>query len=124
MQQAGRTLMLSDLAREFQWVQMLGWSEDELESVPVHEEATAGDEMLNLSNFGGTALGVSANAGGGTSANTRSIQNLWVYRRETPPPLWDRLRELMNRGGPSGYNASGQFGETSTETFPPSQPGR
>ena len=62
MQQAGRTLMLSDLAREFQWVQMLGWSEDELESVPVHEEATAGDEMLNLSNFGGTALGVSANA--------------------------------------------------------------
>jgi hypothetical protein len=85
----------------------------------VYEEATSGDEMLNLSNVGGTALGVSANAGGGTSADARSLPNLWVYRGQTPPPHWDRLRELMNRGGPSGYNASGQFGEEAMATFPP-----
>ncbi|MBX5492540.1 MAG: hypothetical protein IRZ14_15420 [Chloroflexi bacterium] len=114
-----RALTLFDLADQYQWIRMLGWSEDELRQVPVHHQATAGTEMLNLANFGGTALGVSTNAGGGTSAQVRAIPNLWVYRPEVPAPLWERLRELADRGGPSGYQASGKFGEVGESTFPP-----
>jgi hypothetical protein len=122
MTSQARTLTLFDYAADYQWIRLLGWTDDELRRVPVHEQATAGDEMINLANFGGTPLGVSANAGGGTSAEARSIRNLWVYKSTTPPELWARLRELADRGGPSGYNASGEFGEVGQADFPPVAP--
>ncbi len=113
-------MTLFDYRQTLQWVRMLGWSEDELRQVPVHEQATAGEDYLNLANFGGTALGVSERAGGGTSANVRAVRNLYVYRRELPAHLWQRLAELANRGGPSAFEESGQFGERGTGSdFPP-----
>ncbi len=115
-------LTLFDYAADYQWIRLLGWTDEELRGVRVHEQATSGDEMINLANFGGTALGVSANAGGGTSADARSIPNLWVYKSSTPPALWERLQDLANRGGPSAYNASGQFGEVGEASFPPGAP--
>lgn len=113
-------LTLYDYRNTLQWVRHLGWTDDELSQVPVHEQATAGEEYLNLANMGGTALGVSARAGGGTSADIGSIHNLYVYKREVPEHLWNRLAEIMNRGGTSGYEESGKFGEVGERTdFPP-----
>ena len=118
-QQAGRTLTLHDLAADHQWIRMLGWSDDQLRDVLVHEEATAGDEMINLSNFGGTALGTSQNAGGGTSADARAIRNLFVYKSETPADSWRRLKDIVDQGGPSGYNKLAQSGDSGDVKFPP-----
>ena len=114
-------LTLYDYKDLLQWVRMLGWSDDELRQVPVHEEATAGEPYLNLANFGGTGLGVTERAqGGGTSANVRSIRNLYVYQSETPPELYRRLEELATRGGPSAFEESGKFGERGeADDFPP-----
>ena len=53
-------LTLFDYAADYQWIRLLGWTDEELRGVRVHEQATSGDEMINLANFGGTALGVSA----------------------------------------------------------------
>ena len=119
VEQEQRVKTLFDYAADYQWIRMLGWTNKDLKSVVVHEQATSADEMINLSNFGGTALGVSANAGGGTSADTRSIPNLWVYRQMTPTHLWQQLKEIADRGGPSGYNLSGRFGEVGEAEFPP-----
>lgn len=105
-------LTLFDYRDELQWVRLLGWSDEQLRSVPVHEQFPAGEECLDLANWAGTALGVTEAGGGGpTSADTRSIRNMWVCRAETPPELWDQLKALYDKGGPSGYE-TGVFGET------------
>jgi len=87
---------------------MMGWSEKELRSVPIHYDATSHattgpeDEYLNLANFGNTGLGVtSLGMGGGTSANTRSLENIYVYRSDCPPQLFDRLRRTMEEEKPA-----------------------
>ena len=114
------SLTLYDYADEYQWIRMLGWSEEDLRKVPVHEEASSGEEYLNLANFGGTPLGVSAVAGGGTSGNVRAIRNLYVYKSEVPDNLWQKLADLANRGGPSAFEEDGQFGERGfRQDFPP-----
>lgn len=114
-------LTLYDYRDTLQWVRLLGWSDDELQKVPVHEQATAGEDYLNLSNFGGTALGVTERGGGGpTSAAIGSIRNLYVYRSEVPDDLYRKLADLVNRGGPSGYEEDGVFGEVGERpSFPP-----
>ncbi|HEX5416795.1 MAG TPA: hypothetical protein VFZ25_14095 [Chloroflexota bacterium] len=106
MAQHGRTLY--DYAQDHQWVRMMGWSDQELRSVPIHYEATSHattgpeDEYLNLANFGNTGLGVtSLGMGGGTSADTRSLQNIYVYRSDCPPQLYDRLRRTMEEEKPA-----------------------
>jgi len=105
MAQHGRTL--HDYAQDHQWVRMMGWSEKELRSVPIHYDATSHattgpeDEYLNLANFGNTGLGVtSIDMGGGTSANTRSLENIYVYQSDTPPQLFERLRRIMEEEKP------------------------
>jgi hypothetical protein len=106
-----------DYAADYQWMRLLGWTDDQLRSVPIHEEASSEHEMLNLSNFGGTALQAYAGLGDETSADARSIPNLWVYRDETPPALWQQLQDLVDRGGPSGYNEIDP--NTQEVNFPP-----
>ena|SRR5579884_3225554 len=93
-------LTLFDYGRDHQWVRQMGWSDDELRSVPIHYEATSAADYLNLANFGNTALGVSSVAGGGTSAHTRSIQNVYVYQNDTPPQLYERLQRMMDQEAP------------------------
>lgn len=113
-------MTLYDYRRTLQWVRELGWTDDELSQVPVHEQATAGEDYLNLANMGGTPLGVTVRGGGGTSADVESIRNMYVYKSEVPEHLWNRLAEIMDRGGTSGYEASGKFGEVGDRTdFPP-----
>ena len=119
-QQAGRSLTMQDLAAEMQWIRMLGWSDDQLRSVLVHEEATGGDEIINLSDFGGTALGVNPGSMGGASAGVGALRNMWVYKSETPGECWSQLQQLAAQGGPSGFNKLAQSGQTETDTFPPS----
>lgn len=104
------TRTLFDYGQDHQWVRLMGWTEDELRSVPIHGQATShdttteADDYLNLANFGATALGVSSQgSGGGTSAHVRSIQNVYVYRSDTPPHLYQRLQVLMDEGGPIPY---------------------
>jgi hypothetical protein len=112
-------LTLFDMKDELNWVRQLRWSDEELQSVPVHEQATSGDDYLNMANFGGTALGVSAKSGGGTSAGVRNVRNLYIYRHETPSHLYEQLKTLLDRGGPSGYE-DGEFGERGErDSFPP-----
>jgi hypothetical protein len=94
------SLTLFDYAQDHQWPRLMGWSEDELRSVPIHYEATGGSDFLNLANFGATGLGVSSESGGGTSAGARSLQNVYVYQSDCPPPLYERLQRLMDQGGP------------------------
>ncbi len=113
---------LYDLRDEFQWIRMLGWSDNDLKSVPVHEEATTNEDYLNLANWGGTSLGVTTRAGGGpTSANIRQgIKNLYVYSSEVPRGLYDQLFQLCQRGGPSAFEEDGVFGERGeVSDFPP-----
>jgi|GEM_PF-2936003 len=100
MAKHGRTL--HDYAQDHQWVRMLGWSDDELRSMPIHYQATSHattgpeDEYLNLANFGNTGLGVtSLDMGGGTSAAAHSLQNVYVYRSECPPRLYLQLLQIM-----------------------------
>lgn len=113
-------LTLFDYKEQLNWVRQLGWSDDQLSSVQVHEQATSADDYLNLTNFGGTPLGVSAKSGGGTSAAVRNVRNIYVYRSTTPPQLYSILEELLNRGGPSAYEETGEFGESGeAESFPP-----
>jgi hypothetical protein len=112
---------LYDYREDLQWVRMLGWSDADLKQVPVHEDATANEDYLNLANFSGTGLGVTSRAeGGGTSANVRgAVRNLYVYASEAPKPLYDRLHDLLKKGGPSGYE-DGVFGKRGTaKDFPP-----
>ena len=104
---AKHELTLHDYAQDHQWVRMLGWTDDELRSVPIHYAATSHattgpeDEYLNLANFGNTGLGVtSLDMGGGTSAHTRSLQNVYVYRSECPPRLYERLLRIMEEEKP------------------------
>jgi hypothetical protein len=106
---------LYDYSQEHQWVRLLGWTDDELLSVPIHSDATSHaqtspeDDYLNLANFGATGLGVSSQgSGGGTSANVHSLENVYVYRSDTPPALYNRLQRLMDQGGPIPY-APGDF---------------
>lgn len=114
------SLTLYDYQADLQWVRNLGWSDDELRQVPVHEQATAGEDYLNLANFGGTALGVTERSGGGTSADVRALRNLYVYRSDTPAHLYKQLSDLLDRGGPSAFEESGQFGERGDASdFPP-----
>ncbi len=103
------------------WVKQIGWTDEELKMVPVHEEATAGEEYINITNWGGTALGVTAaGGGGGSSAGVRNIHNLYIYKRDTPDHLYRRLVEISARGGPSAFEESGVFGERGwAEDFPP-----
>jgi len=113
-------LTLYDMKDELNWVRHLGWSDEDLQSVPVHEQATSADDYLNMANFGGTALGVSAKSGGGTSAAVHNVRNLYIYRGDTPPHLYEQLKALLDRGGPSAYEESGQFGERGeVDSFPP-----
>jgi len=114
-------LTLFDYSRDHQWVRLMGWTEGELRSVSIHYEATSHgeisevDDYLNLADFGNTSLGVSAQgSGGGTSANVRSLQNVYVYRADTPPKLYLRLQRLMDEGGPTAH-APGMFEDESTE---------
>jgi len=93
-------LTLYEYGRDHQWVRQMGWSEDELRSVPIHYEATSAVDYLNLANFGNTALGVSSVAGGGTSAGARNIQNVYVYQSDTPARLYERLQRLMDQETP------------------------
>lgn len=116
MAQHRRTL--HDYSRDHQWVRLLGWSEGELRSVPIHFEATSHattgpeDEYLNLANLGNTGLGAtSLGQGGGTSADTRSLQNVYVYRSECPPPLYERLRRVLEEEQPVQGAAETLFGE-------------
>ena len=111
---------LYDMREELQWVRMLGWTDDELRSVPVHADATTNQEYLNLANFSGTGLGVTTrDQGGGTSADVQSIRNLYVYSSEAPPDLYRQLEDLLNKGGPSAYE-DGVFGKVGdAEDFPP-----
>jgi hypothetical protein len=113
MERFARTLY--DYSQDHQWVRLMGWTEAELRSVPIHYEATSHattgpeDDYLNLANFGATSLGVSSQgSGGGTSANVRSIENTYVYRADTPPALYDRLQRLIDQGGPTAH-APGVF---------------
>ena len=92
---------LYDYAADYNWIRQLGWSDDELRSVQVHEQATAGEDAINLANFGGTSLGVRGYDASPTSADARSVRNLWVYQSMTPPELWQRLRQLVDEGGTS-----------------------
>jgi hypothetical protein len=119
-QQEGRTLSLHDLARDHQWIRMLGWSDDQLRSVPVHEVPTGGDEMLNLSDFGGTGAGDDSAP---TLAEARSIRNLYVYKSEAPADRWRELKQLVDQGGPSGYNTLRGSGEGGEAQFPPAGSG-
>jgi hypothetical protein len=112
-------LTLYDYRDQLHWVGQMGWKDDDLRRVPVYEQATSGEDYLNLANFGGTALGVSERSGGGTSASSHSIHNIYVYRRTTPPELYRRLEKLMKLGGTSGYE-DGVFGESGEASdFPP-----
>lgn len=112
-------MTLYDYKDTLQWVRELGWSDDDLRKVPVHEQATAGEPYLNLTNMGGTPLGVTARGGGGSSAQVRAIRNMYVYKREVPEHLWRQIEEIIDRGGTSGYE-DGIFGETGErEDFPP-----
>ncbi|TAK28678.1 MAG: hypothetical protein EPO21_22580 [Chloroflexota bacterium] len=112
-------LTLYDYRNDLNWVRQMGWSDEELQQVPVHEQATAGENYLNLANFGGTTLGVTAR-GGPTSAAVHNIHNLYVYERETPEHLYKQLREMVDRGGPSAYEEDGVFGERGEDSsFPP-----
>lgn len=109
MQQAGRVPTLYDYSRDHQWVRVMGWSDDDLRAVPIHFEATSANDYLNLANFGNTALGVSSVAGGGTSANARALQNVYVYQNDTPPHLYERLQRLMDEE-PQTIDAPETFG--------------
>lgn len=112
-------MTLYDYKDTLQWVRRLGWSDSDLQKVPVHEQATAGEPYLNLANMGGTALGVTVRSGGGTSADVRAIRNMYVYKREVPDHLYKQLEDILNRGGTSGYE-NGQFGATGERNdFPP-----
>lgn len=120
MQRKRFELTLFDLQDEYNWIRQLGWADQDLLLVPVHEQATSGDEYINFTNWGGTALGVSAVDGGGSSAATRNIRNLYMYKSEVPERLWNMLAEISRRGGPSGYEQSGIFGERGEASdFPP-----
>jgi hypothetical protein len=93
---------LADYAQDHQWVRLLGWSQRDLHAVPIHADATSAGDYLNLANFGNTGLGVTSEAaGGGTSANVRSLQNVYVYQSDTPPQLYAKLQRLMDQEGPS-----------------------
>lgn len=108
---------LFDYREDLQWVRMLGWSDADLKQVPVHEDATANENYLNLANFSRTGLGVTSRAeGGGTSANVRgSVRNLYVYSSEVPKHLYAKLSELMSRSDPADF-APGAFGEGGGQT--------
>ncbi|HVC35543.1 MAG TPA: hypothetical protein VNL16_18700 [Chloroflexota bacterium] len=111
MQQAGLVPTLYDYSRDHQWVRLMGWTDDELRSVPIHFQATSAGDYLNLANLGNTALGVSSEAGGGTSADTRALQNAYVYQSEAPPRLYQQLQRLIEQETPVA-DAVETFGRT------------
>ena len=116
------TRTLRDYKAELRWVRELGWSDEQLDQVQVHEQATSNDEFLNLANFAATSLDVFApEPAAPTSAAVSNVRNLYVYRRETPAPLYEALQQLLERGGPSAYERGviGERGEA--EDFPPRQ---
>lgn len=113
-------LTLYDYRDEFNWIRQLGWTDEELRQVPVHEQATSGGDYINLTNWGGTALGVSAESGGGSSAGVRNIRNIYMYKSDTPERLYGILSQISQRGGPSAFEDSGIFGERGEASdFPP-----
>ena len=100
---------LNDYASDYQWIREMGWTEQDLSQVQVHEEPDSAEDMMDLANFGGTRLPVSE-ADLATSADLRDVRNLYVYRSTTPAPLWKRLQDLARSGGPAGSDPTKPFG--------------
>jgi hypothetical protein len=98
---------MADYADEFQWIRLMGWSGDELKSVPVYEEATSRDELLNLSNFGGTELPVAR----------RTWLGARISRHSTPACLQEYYAVHVV-GAPAGTATSGRLqGTDPTKPF-------
>ncbi len=115
-QQAGRELTLFDLSADYQWIRQMGWSDDDLRNVNVHEDADSSTEFINIMSTGGTDLGL----GLGTSSGAGSVPNMYVYKNDTPANLYQKLQDLLKNGGPSGYpEGSG----SDNASFPPSGSG-
>jgi GH15 family glucan-1,4-alpha-glucosidase len=103
-----RTLL--DLKGEFQWIRQMGWSDDDLRQVPVFEQATTNEDYLNLADWGGTSLGTSGRpdaspASGGVS----NLRNMFIYSSQTPRPLYERLRKLIE-SNPTQSEIDSAFG--------------
>ena len=111
-------LTLYDLKDEYQWIRMLGWGDEDLQRVTVSEEFPAGQEHLNVSNWGGTSLGVTADYGP-TSGDARGLRNIWVLKAGAPDRLWKELQKITEQGGPSGYQSGGRAGAKGEVDFPP-----
>ena len=100
---------LKDYAADYQWIRELGWPEDDLGQTQVHEVPDPAEDMINLTNFGGTRLPVSE-ADLVTSADLHdAVHNLYVYRSTIAPALWERLQRLVRSGGPAGADPTRAF---------------
>lgn len=108
-------LTMFDLRGEYQWIRELGWSDDELQQVPVFEQATTNEDYINLADFGGTSLGTTSRPDASpTSAGISNIRNLYVYSSQTPRPLFDRLRQLVE-SSPTQSDVESAFGSQGGE---------
>ncbi len=104
---------LYDLKSEYQWIGQLGWSDEDLRRVPVHEEATSNQDYINLSDWGGTSLGVTSRPDASpASGDTRALRNIFVYSEEAPRDLYDRLRKLVE-SNPTQSEVESAFGKQS-----------
>ena len=105
---------LYDIKDEYQWIGQMGWSDDDLRRVPVHEEATSGQDYHQpLGSGAATSLGTSgAPESSPASGDARALRNIFVYSNETPRDLYDRLREHI-RSNPSQSEVESTFGKQS-----------
>ncbi len=102
---------LYDLKSDYQWIGQLGWSDDDLRRVPIHEEATSDQEFINLSDWGGTSLGVTSMPDASpASGDARALRNIFVYSNEAPRDLYERLRKLIE-SNPTQSEVESAFGQ-------------
>ncbi len=102
---------LYDLKGDYQWIGLLGWSDDDLRRVPVHEEATSDQDYINLSDWGGNSLGVTSRPDASpASGDARALRNIFVYSSEAPRDLYERLRKLIE-SNPTQSGVESAFGK-------------
>lgn len=95
---------LDEYVRYLPWLERLGFGEEELRSVPVYENADTEGDLLAL---GSVSPGAPPAAPGELEA--AGTRQLFVYKSDTPPALWGRLRAAVHRPERSGYPKEDMF---------------
>jgi hypothetical protein len=108
---------LAEYVKYLPRVQELGLRPEELRAIPVHPEPADDEEFLSLGEIPPGAPAV-----GPRDVPAIGTRQLYAYRSEVSPALWERLGAGLKPRQPSGTGAPGMFGNPAEEVVDEENP--